>query len=94
MISNLKKAIRAQSVGWACKTAEAKEKSALKKMGSMLNASQRKDVTETLAHLRTHGLNSAEVRKSLDKKVLEGKLSKFEEKRLKRELGVKRKSWF
>ncbi len=70
---------------------EAHVRKDLKKgMGSMLTASQRQDLADTLANKRSHGLRPWEVKKELKKKVEEGKLSKFEAKKLKRLLKIKK----
>lgn len=63
-------------------------------LGSVLNASQREEISDELAGLRQKGLRSWEVKKKLNQMVEEGKLSKFEAKKLRREFGVKKSSLF
>lgn len=72
---------------------EAGLKKELKKdLGSMLSASQRQKVADTMAKVRSRGLRRGEVRKSLDKLVAQGDLSKFEAKRLRREFKANKSS--
>ncbi|MBI4050735.1 MAG: hypothetical protein HY396_02050 [Candidatus Doudnabacteria bacterium] len=72
---------------------EANVRNDLKKgLGSILNASQRQDIADTLANKRSRGLRPWEVKQELDKKVKEGKLTKFEAKRLKCVLKIKKPS--
>jgi hypothetical protein len=56
-----------------------------KDLGSMLNASQRREVSDELAGIRSRGLRRGEVRKTLGRLVEQGSLSKFEAKKLRRE---------
>lgn len=59
-------------------------------LGKILTVDERADVAKEINKMRAHGLYKGEVRKMLDKKVKEGKLSKFQAKRLRRDLGATR----
>ena len=64
-------------------------------LGSVLDASQRKDVADMLSNKRGSGLRRDEVRKELRKMEGAGKLNKFERQKIERKLGAnKRSSWF
>ncbi len=62
-------------------------------LGSLLNARQRGEISNELANLRQHGLGRGEVRKKLGEMVKKGTLSKFEAKKLRRELGATKSSF-
>lgn len=63
-------------------------------LGSILNASQREEVASSLANLRQHGLGPGEVKKKLEEMRKAGKLTKFEARKLRRQLKVKKSSFF
>ena len=69
-------------------------KDSLKGLGSMLNATKRKDVAGEISSLRHHGLNSKEVRGKLNEMVEDGRLTHFEAKKIRSKLGAKRSSFF
>lgn len=61
-------------------------------LGKTLTAGQREEVADELAKLRQHGLSRGEVREGIKRMVKEGKLNRFEAKRLRRELGATKSS--
>lgn len=61
-------------------------------LGPILSPQQRIEVAKMAKDSRTHGLRSGELVKKLDKKVKEGKFSKFEAKKIRQSMHMKRSS--
>lgn len=74
----------------------AHEKKDLRHLKTIFDAEQRAQIAAELANLRKHGLGRGEVRKKINEMRKSGVLkSKFEAKKLRRELGAtKSSSWF